>query len=115
MQSLFDVVVCEPVTLDTESDRSMFVSWVRGLSVHEVVSRRLADFEKEVSQKVRSRLEHSRYYTRRSVSATLPVYRHRYMCTACCVVHALALVSIYHASILRQMSMFFCLYCIDKD
>ncbi|CAN0008732.1 unnamed protein product [Ectocarpus sp. 6 AP-2014] len=49
MQSLFDVVVCEPVTLDTESDRSMFVSWVRGLSVHEVVSRRLVDFEKEVS------------------------------------------------------------------
>ncbi|CAM9343551.1 unnamed protein product [Scytosiphon promiscuus] len=49
MQSLFDVVVCEPVTLDTESDRSVFVSWVRGLSVREVVSQRLTDFETEVS------------------------------------------------------------------
>ncbi|CAM9157835.1 unnamed protein product [Hapterophycus canaliculatus] len=49
MQSLFDVVVCEPVTLDTESDRSVFVSWVRGLSVREVLSQRLADFEAEVS------------------------------------------------------------------
>lgn len=49
MQSLFDVVVCEPVTLNTESDRSVFVSWVRGLSVREVLSQRLTDFETEVS------------------------------------------------------------------
>lgn len=49
MESLFDVVVCEPVTLDTESDRSVFVSWVRGLSMREVVLQRLGDFEEEVS------------------------------------------------------------------
>lgn len=48
MESLFDVVVCEPVTLDTESDRSVFVSWVRGLSVRQVVLQRLGDFEEEV-------------------------------------------------------------------
>lgn len=48
MESLFDVVVCEPVTLDTESDRSVFVSWVRGLSAREVVLQRLGDFEEEV-------------------------------------------------------------------
>lgn len=50
MESLFDVVVCEPVTLDTESDRSVFVSWVRGLSVRDVFPQRLADFEEEVSE-----------------------------------------------------------------
>lgn len=49
MESLFDVVVSEPVTLDTESDRSMFVSWVRGLSAREVVSQRLSDFQAEVN------------------------------------------------------------------
>eukprot|EP00903_Cladosiphon_okamuranus_P011981 g11252.t1 len=49
MESLFDVVVCEPVMLDTESDRSVFVSWVRGLSVREVVLQRLGDFDEEVS------------------------------------------------------------------
>lgn len=48
MESLFDVVVSEPVTLDTDSDRSVFVSWVRGLSAAEVVSQRLADFQAEV-------------------------------------------------------------------
>lgn len=48
MESLFDVVVSEPVTLDTESDRSVFVSWVRGLSAAEVVAQRLANFQAEV-------------------------------------------------------------------
>ena len=49
MESLFDVVVSEPVTLDTECDRSVFVSWVRGLSARQVMSQRLADFQAEVS------------------------------------------------------------------
>lgn len=49
MESLFDVVVSEPVTLDTQSDRSMFVSWLRGLSAREVVSQRLSDFQAEVN------------------------------------------------------------------
>ena len=48
MESLFDVVVSEPVTLDTESERSMLISWVRGLSAREVVSQRLDDFQAEV-------------------------------------------------------------------
>lgn len=50
MESLFDVVVSEPVTLDTESDRSVFVSWVRGLSAWEVVQQRLSDFQAEVKR-----------------------------------------------------------------
>lgn len=50
MESLFDVVVCEPVTLDTESDRSVFLSWVRGLSARQVVLQRLGDFEEEVRE-----------------------------------------------------------------
>lgn len=63
MESLFDVVVCEPVTLDTESDRSVFVSWVRGLSAREVVSQRLADFEAEVSgARTRHCCLHFRYF-----------------------------------------------------
>ncbi|CAM9809740.1 unnamed protein product [Laminaria digitata] len=49
MESLFDVVVSEPVTLDTECDRSVFVSWVRGLSASQVMSQRLADFQAEVA------------------------------------------------------------------
>ncbi|CAM9808393.1 unnamed protein product [Ascophyllum nodosum] len=49
MESLFDVVICEPIALDTESDRSMFVSWVRGLSAQEVTSQRLHDFQTEVA------------------------------------------------------------------
>lgn len=53
MESLFDVVVSEPVTLDTESNRSVFVSWVRGLSTREVVVQRLADFHAEVRWETR--------------------------------------------------------------
>lgn len=48
MESLFDVVVSEPVALDTESDQSVFLSWVRGLSAREVVAQRLASFQAEV-------------------------------------------------------------------
>lgn len=50
MESLFDVVVSEPVTLDTDSDRSVFVSWVRGLSAWGVVQQRLSDFQAEVKR-----------------------------------------------------------------
>lgn len=49
MESLFDVVVSEPVALDTESDQSVFLSWVRGLSAREVVAQRLASFQAEVA------------------------------------------------------------------
>lgn len=51
MESLFDAVVSEPVALDTESDRSVFLSWVRGLSAREVVGQRLASFQAEVRDK----------------------------------------------------------------